>query len=149
MCMMSVMFAQTPPKFAACIPNGTYSVDDYILSQRVGKRPQPDVKPEYEGGVAAIKAFFQSRPLKLEDAPAGDFTVALGFLVNCKGVTGNVQVLSQNELENNPLVHTLMEWIPQMPKPWMPGKYKGRFIDCWQVMRIEVKNGRVENVSIK
>lgn len=126
-------------------PAFIWAVDDYVLSQKKGEHPMPDVKPEYEHGKQALYDYFAEENFDSDKT----FTISIGFLVNSKGQAGNFEVLTKHSPENQQIVEEVLAITKYLPSFWLPAKVNGRYVDCYQVLNIMVHNGDVVKVGLK
>lgn len=142
---LAFVSAQQSAPFAACNPKAVCAVDDFMLAQAKGKMTLPDVKPEYETGNTGLMAYFAEN----EYPSSQPFTVSIGFLINCKAQAGNHQILTKHSVENQFLAELILAQVKEIPSKWMPGKIKGRFVDCYEVIQIMIQDGKVVKVGLK
>lgn len=143
--LFSFVSAQQTVSFSACNPKAICAVDDFMLAQAKGKMTLPDVKPEYETGNTGLLAHFSEN----EYPSSQPFTVSIGFLINCKAQAGNYQILTKHSAENQFLAELILAQVQEIPSKWMPGKAKGRFVDCYEVLQIMIQEGKVVKVGLK
>lgn len=135
-CLVPTLEAQSP---LPCNPKAVYAVDDYALSQLKGKLPQPDVKPEYEGGAAALTTHFE----QLEYPSEANVQCAVAVLLNCKAQVCSCLLLSKHKEEEQFIADVLLAQAQSLPPKWLPAKVKGRFVDGYAVVLLKLENGRI------
>lgn len=136
--------------FPLCNENSVWSVDDKQLVEVVGKLPAPKKAPSFDGDKAALRGWFQSRPLTDDRAKSRLFRVRIGFIVNCEGKIGNFQIINKPKGELFEFSNMVLEIVKEMPANWLPASdKKGNPVDCWQVIEFTVSNGQLTNANYK
>ena len=141
----TVCVAQSP----FCNPKAVFAVDDYVLSQKIGKKPMPEVKPEYEGGIMALKDSIQARISDLPEEENQTFLMNVSFIVNCKGQASGFELLSKHEGMQTMYSQRSLEALQGLSAKWLPAKSKGRFIDCYGVVILSFYQGKLLKVALK
>ena len=128
-----------------CDSENVYSVDkEFLLKEKVGELPVADNNPEFEGGIEALKIYFAENPLIDNKAKDLMFRVSIGFVVNCKGETGNFQILTKGKGELETFANQVLERVNNMPQNWKPAKKNGKVVDCYQVLSFTIVGGQLD-----
>jgi len=128
-----------------CDSKNVYSVDkEFLLREKVGELPIADNNPEFEGGIEALKSYFAENPLTDTKVKDLVFRVSIGFVVNCKGETGNFQILTKGKGELETFANQVLERVNNMPQNWKPAKKNGEVVDCYQVLSFTVIGGQLD-----
>lgn len=144
---LTYIFSIAQPVF--CNPKAVFAVDDYVLSQKVGKKPLPEVKPEYEGGTKGITAWVQAQLSDLPEDENQTFYVNIGFSLNCKGEANGFQLLSVHEGIETMYSERAREAVASLPQKWLPAKSKSRFVDCYGVIILSFYRGKLLKAALK
>ena len=144
-------FSQEKNNFSLCNENKIFSVDNYLLKNTIlTKINEPKSSPDYlENGLTGIKNIFEKKSLETVDADNTVFRSHIAFIVNCKGESGNFQILSKNESNIHLLEEKLLLIVKANLSTWTPAVYKGENVDCYQVLVFTVLNGNITNVFYK
>lgn len=145
MTVLQISNAQSP----FCNSKAVFAVDDYALSQKTGKKPLPEVKPEYDGGTKFLTEFVQEKLNDLPEDPNQTFFVNICFSLNCKGQASNFELLSKHEGIETMYSERALEAVQQLPSKWLPAKSKSRFIDCYGVIILSFYQGKLIKVALK
>lgn len=137
--------AQSPKTFKTCSKTVSYTVDDWMLRKKVGMDLAiPLSNPKYEGGVEALTQYFSVRSIDDSDHA---FRTFIGFVVNCKGETGDFQIVSEGKGDYRDQV---MEVVKKMPARWKPATSKeGKPVDSYQIIILTVAKGKFTQVECK
>jgi len=131
-----------------CFEN-IYSVDNFLLKEKIGEKPSPTTNPSFTGGLEELKKHFSANPLTDELANGRMFRVVISFIVNCEGKAGNFEVISKGRGELETLANQVLAVVRGMPQSWEPATDFGRPIDCYQVLTFTVSDGKLDMVSYK
>ncbi|MBX7241393.1 MAG: hypothetical protein K1X92_06560 [Bacteroidia bacterium] len=140
---------KTVAQSSFCNPKAVFAVDDYLLSQKVGKKTLPEVKPEYEGGTKFLTEFVQSKLSDLPEEQNQTFFASIAFSLNCKGQASAFELLGKHEGIETMYCERALEAIQELPSKWLPAKSKGRFIDCYGVLILSFYQGKLIKVALK
>jgi len=137
-------FAQQSKPFKTCSKTVNYAVDDLVLRKKVGMDLKvPVSNPTYFGGTQALKSFFAANPI---DDSIYIFRTLIGFVVNCKGEIGNMEIISDAKDDK---VQQALTVAKKMPR-WKPAiSEKGKPIDSYQVITLTVKGSQIIDVEYK
>ena len=126
-----------------------YSVDDFLLKEKIGKKKKPSKNPIFKGGINELKKYFAANPLKDEGAAQSLFKVRIAFVVNCEGKAGNFEIISKGRGELATYANQVLEIANGMPKDWEPAIAKGKEVDCYQVLSFTVLGGSLDKVNYR
>jgi hypothetical protein len=123
------------------------AVKEPLLNEYTGVLPLADKKPEFEGGIEALKDYFAANPLTDERANNLFFRVAIGFIVNCEGKAGNFRIVTKGKGDLEILANQVLEIVNNMPQNWKPATKKRKAVDCYQVLSFSILSGQLKKVS--
>jgi hypothetical protein len=132
-----------------CDKENIYSVDDNLLKAKVGQFKKPDINPKYSGGIEKLKAFFADNKLTDKRTNGIVFRVSIGFVVNCKGETGNLQIVTDGKGDLRELAQQVLEKVKMIPDKWIPATANSQNVDSYQVLSFTVVNGTLDKVSYR
>ncbi|AUP77586.1 hypothetical protein [Flavivirga eckloniae] len=136
-------------KIVDCDTENIFSVDDFLLKMAVGKLKNPDINPEYKGGIEELKKYFSVNALTDEIARNYIFRTSIGFKVNCKGEAGDFQIVTKGKGDLRELANQILEIVSNMPLGWIPAESDGQKVDCYQILSFTATYGSLENVSYR
>jgi hypothetical protein len=136
-------------KATACNGKQMYSVDESLLKENTGELPKPDSSPSFKEGEEALKKYFAENPLTDERAEMIVFRVIIGFIVDCKGQSGNYRIISKGKGTLESLANQVLERVNKMPREWEPARKDGNAVDCFQVISFTIRSGDFVSVSVK
>lgn len=144
-------YSQENSTFNICDKNNIYTVDNYLITSIVTEKiKNPKKSPEYSNnGLTGIKSSFEKKSIGTDDADNTVFRSHIAFIVNCNGETGDFQILSKNDSNIKPLEEKLLQIVKDNISSWTPAVYKGKNVDCYQVLVFTVLNGNITNVFYK
>lgn len=132
-----------------CNKESVYSVDDYLLKGKVGQFKTADINPKYPGGIDKLKTYFSNNNLTDKRANGIVFRVSIGFLVNCKGETGNFQIVTEGKGDLRELAQQVLEKAKAMPDKWIAATTNSGSVDSYQILSFTVTNGTLDKVSYR
>ena len=126
-----------------------FSVEHSLLQEIMGELPIPKTNPTFIGGIEELQKYFIPNPLTDEKAKSMFFKVHIGFLVNCEGKAGNFVVISRGKGDLETYANQVLSIVSKMPQQWQPATKKQKPVDCYQVISITVKEGKLEKISYR
>ncbi|MFV0469832.1 MAG: hypothetical protein ACK5MK_12995 [Dysgonomonas sp.] len=133
-----------------CNEKNIFIVDnEFLLKEKVGELPIVDKNPTYEGGIDVLKAYFAKQSLTDNKAKNIVFRVTIGFIVNCNGEVGNLQLLTRGKGDLETLANQVLEKVNEIPRGWLPANKDGKAVDCYQVLSFTVIDGKLDKVSYR
>ena len=125
----------------------TYSVDDFLITEFIGEKPFPTKGPAFSKGPDNLKKYFKTNPLTDKNAAQLIFKVSIAFMVNCDGKAGNYQIISKGTGNLETYANQVLAIVNKMPQNWQPATFKGKKVDCYQVLSFTVMNGQLDKVT--
>lgn len=132
-----------------CSDTSHYSIDYYLLNDKVGKQSEPDQFPTFDGGIDVLKKYFAANPLTDELAKNMIFKVEIGFKVDCNGNAGDFIIITKGTGTLELLANQVLEIVNAMPQKWKPAQMNAQAVDCYQYLSFSIKNGDLSTVSYK
>ncbi len=124
-----------------------YSVDDFLITEYIGEKPFPTKGPAFTKGLDNLKKYFKANPLTDNNAAQRVFKVSIAFIVTCDGKAGNFQIISKGTGNLETYANQVLAIVNKMPQNWQPATYKGKKVDCYQVLSFTVINGQLDKVT--
>ncbi len=98
----------------------------------------PEIMPQYPGGVNALLAFLRNNLHEPEDIEGDEvITVKIKFVINYNGKTESFKVLqSDGEIFDNEVIRVLKKMLP-----WIPGKSNGENVSVYYYLPVKFTAG--------
>jgi len=136
--------------FKPCLTPISYAVDDMLLKEQVGQSlSKPSTNPIFKGGVDELKKYFSSNPLTDTKAKGIVFRVHIGFVVNCSGQYGNLQIISKGKGDFEMLAQQVLANAEKMPQYWQSATVDNKTVDSYQILSFTVVGGALDKVSYR
>ncbi|MCF8295901.1 MAG: hypothetical protein K9J13_00025 [Saprospiraceae bacterium] len=126
-----------------------YSVDDFLIKEKLGEMPKPKTNPNYTGGLDELKKYFVANPLTDEKATQMIFRVAIAFMVTCDGKAGNFVIVTQGKGDLATYANQVLAIVNKMPQNWKPATVNGKLVDCYQVLSFTAMSGKLDKVTYR
>ncbi|MFT3902573.1 MAG: hypothetical protein QM727_05340 [Niabella sp.] len=129
-----------------CNPQTQFAVKEFLLKEKIGEFPEPEIAPTFDGGVEELKKYFADRPLtdkRLKDAV---FRVSIAFVVDCNGNAGNFMIITKGKGLAETFANQVLERVNKMPQSWKPATNNGEKVDSYQVLSFTVTSGQLDKV---
>lgn len=136
-------------KVEICNSEKIYSVDDFLLKEKIGEYPEPKNNPEFKGGIKELIKYFSENPLTDEVLKNLMFKVKISFVVNCDGKAGDFQIISKGRGDLKTYANQVLEVVNKMPQKWKSATYKKNNVDCYQILSFTVMEGKLDKVSYR
>jgi hypothetical protein len=82
-------------KVSLCNSEEQYAVGkESLLKGNIGEKPEPETNPAFIGGIEELKKYFANNPLTDVRVKDAVFRVAIGFVVDCNGKSGNYKIIT-------------------------------------------------------
>lgn len=143
-----VFSADSIVKVTCCTEN-IYSVNDFLVKDKIGEKPNPKTNPTYTGGLDELKKYFITNPLTDERVKESIFRVSIAFVVNCDGKAGNFTIVTKGRGDLATYANQVLAIVNSMPQNWQPATVDGKPVDCYQVLSFTVVNGQLDKVSYR
>jgi hypothetical protein len=135
-------------KVSACSKN-IYSVENFLVREKIGEMPKPITNPVFSGGLEDLKKYFTANPLTDERVKESIFIVSIAFVVNCEGKAGNFEIVTKGRGNLATYANQVLAIVNNMPQYWQPATVDGKVVDCYQVLTFSVSRGQLDNVSYR
>ncbi len=132
----------------ACTEN-IYSVNDFLLKDKIGEKPTPKINPTFAGGLDELKKYFIANPLTDERVKESIFRVSIAFVVNCEGKAGNFEIVTKGRGDLATFANQVLAVVNSMPQNWQPATVDEKSVDCYQVLSFTVVSGQFDKVSYR
>jgi hypothetical protein len=143
-----VFSADSIVKVTACTEN-IYSVNDFLLKEKIGNESAPTINPTFTGGLDELKNYFIANPLTDERVKESIFRVSIGFIVTCEGKAGNFEIVTKGRGDLATFANQVLAIVNNMPQKWQPATVDGKPVDCYQVLSFTVASGQLDKVSYR
>lgn len=143
-----VFSADSIVKVTLCTEN-IYSVNDFLVKEKIGEKPNPGTNPTYTGGLDELKKYFIANPLTDERVKESVFRVSVAFVVTCEGQVGNFEIVTKGKGDLATYANQVLAIVNSMPQNWKSAIVDGKPVDCYQVLSFTVVNGQLDKVSYK
>lgn len=133
-----------------CNKSEIFSVENFLLKEAVGAETEtPDSNPKPLKGMEALKEYFSKNPLRDKRAQNSMFRVAIGFIVNCEGETGNYFIATKGKGDLEELANQVLEIVNNSNIEWLPAEKDGKKVDAYQIYSFSILQGKLDKVTIK
>jgi hypothetical protein len=136
-------------KVTLCSDSSIYSIDYYLLNEKIGPPTEPDQFPFFEGGIEQLITYFATKTLTDELAKNMIFKVIIAFKVDCNGNAGDFTILTKGSGTLEVLANQVLEAVNYMPQKWKPAVVNNKSVDAYQFLTFSIKNGDLTNVTYK
>lgn len=126
-----------------------FAVKDFLLKEKIGELPEPEIVPTFDGGKIELIKYFADRPLTDERLEGAVFKVSIGFVVDCNGNAGNCMIITKGKGLAETFANQVLERVNKMPQNWKPAIKNGEKVDCYQVLSFIVTSGQLDKVSYR
>jgi hypothetical protein len=141
--------ADSIKKVTLCSDSTIYSIDYYLLNEKVGPPTEPDQFPFFEGGIEQLITYFAPKTLTDELTKNMIFKVIIAFKVDCNGNAGDFVIITKTSGSLEVLSNQVLEIVNSMPQKWKPAIVNNKPVDAYQYLSFSIKNGDLTNVSYK
>lgn len=145
---VTVFPAESIVKVTACLQT-IYSVDDFLVKEKLGDNAKPTINPTFTGGLDELKKYFLGNPLTDEKATQIIFRVSIAFIVTCDGKAGNFVIVTKGKGDLATYANQVLAIVNKMPQEWQPATVDGKPVDCYQVLSFTAASGQLDNVSYR
>ncbi len=135
-------------KVTPCTPR-MYSVDDFLVKEKLGEMPKPATSPAFTGGQDELKKYFVAHPLTDLKATQMIFRVSVAFVVTCDGKAGNFEIVTQGKGDMETYANQVLAIVNKMPQKWQAATVDGKSVDCYQVLSFTAASGELGSVSFR
>lgn len=126
-----------------------YSVEDFLVKEKLGAKPKPTTSPTFNGGPEELKKYFSANPLTDERVKETVFRVHIAFVVTCDGKAGNFQIVSKGTGDMATYANQVLAIVNRMPQQWQSATDGKKPVDCYQVLSFTVAGGQLNKVSYR
>lgn len=145
---VTVFPADSIVKVSACSQT-IYSVDDFLIKEKIGEKPKPTTNPTFTGGIDELKKYFIANPLTDEKATQMIFRVKIAFLVTCDGKAGNFIIVTKGKGDLATYANQVLDIVNNVPQNWQPATVDGKPVDSYQALSFTVSEGQLDKVSYR
>ncbi|MCW3086026.1 MAG: hypothetical protein JWP12_3392 [Bacteroidetes bacterium] len=124
-----------------------YSVDDFLVREKLGEKPKPATNPTFAGGPDELKKYFAAHPLTDPKATQMIFRVSIAFVVTCDGKAGNFEIVTNGKGDMATYANQVLAIVNKMPQKWQAATVDGKPVDCYQVLSFTADSGQLDSVS--
>jgi len=133
-----------------CNKENQYAVGkEFLLKKAMGEMAEPDSNPNFEGGLAQLKKYFEDKPLTDERTKNNVFRVTIAFVVDCKGKAGTYMIISKGKGRLATFANQVLARVNNLPQNWTPALKDGNKVDCYQVLSFTIARGQLTKVSYR
>lgn len=146
------LYAQTETKnnLKLCSNPVNYSADDIQLKLKYGTDLlTPTINPKFVGGIQELKKYLSENKLIDSKAKGIVFRTHIGFLVNCSGIAGSFEVISNGKGDLKTLSEQVLDIVSRMPQTWESANIDGKQVDSYQILSFTIVNGDLTKVNYR